>query len=97
MQDFLNDITSGITVSKNSQVYLLLDDGRFLTNPNSSKIMKDNYFNEATLRDLKKAGLNETSFFGRSEKVIIQNGKYYASCRIGLSSENLKTIAEKLS
>jgi len=85
MLDFLNDITSGISISKNSQVYLLLDDGRFLTNPNSSKIMKDNYFNESTLRDLKKAGLNETSFLGSGEKVIIQNGRYYASCRIGLS------------
>lgn len=85
MLDFLGDIVDSISVSENSNVHLILSDGRYLTNKSKEKVMSDNYFSEQTLKRLQKAGYSQSSFLDGDEKVIIQGSEFYATCRIGTS------------
>ncbi len=85
MLDDLAELVHATNISENSSIYILLEDGRFLTNTDASKIIKENYFTENKSKDFKKAGLTVPQYLDGSSKAIIQNGRYYAVSPVGKS------------
>ena len=85
MLDVLSDLVSRASISPHSNVYILLSDGRFLTNPDSSKLINENYFTESVTADLKKGGYSVEEFIGGNGTNIILRKNFYALQRIGNS------------
>ena len=85
MLDVLSDLVSRASISPHSNVYILLSDGRFLTNPDSSKLINENYFTESVIADLKKGGYSVEEFIGGNGTNIILKKNFYALQRIGNS------------
>ena len=85
MLDVLSDLVSRASISPHSNVYILLSDGRFLTNPDSSKLINENYFTESVTADLKKGGYSIEEFIGGNGTNIILRKNFYALQRIGNS------------
>ena len=85
MLDVLSDLVSRASISPHSNVYILLSDGRFLTNPDSSKLINENYFTESVTADLKKGGYSVEEFINGNGTNIILRKHFYALQRIGNS------------
>ncbi|MBP3773407.1 MAG: hypothetical protein J6I53_12110 [Treponema sp.] len=85
MLDELSDLVATSTISPNSRVYILLSDGRYLTNPDSSKIISENYFTPEKEKELLKAGFSKETLLNSNEKTFIQGTSYYAVTKIGAS------------
>ena len=85
MLDELSQVVLDTKVSEHSNVYILLSDGRYLTNPDSSKIMSENYFTGKRAADLKMAGYKMEDFFDGEEKSFVYKDSFYAVSRIGSS------------
>jgi hypothetical protein len=83
MLDDLSEIVSHASVSKHSNVYILLSDGRFLTNSDASKLINENYFNSDISSSLQKAGYNVGEFMDGSGKTLLYKNHFYAVSRIG--------------
>jgi hypothetical protein len=82
--DELTDLVSKTSISKNSNIYIVLSDGRYLTNPDNSKIMNDSYFNDhgSLLND---AGYPIEKYLDGTQKSFIYKKRFYAVCPIGIS------------
>ena len=85
MLDELSDFVRASSISKNSNVYILLSDGRFLTNPDSAKIINENYFTSEKEKELLKAGFSKDSLLDKNEKSFIYGERFYAVTGIGTS------------
>ncbi len=85
MLDELTEVVSRANISEHSNVYILFSDGRYLTNPDGKKIMKESYFTDAILKELKKAGYTKEQFFDGSQKSFIEGNRFYVASRIGTS------------
>ncbi|WP_407429483.1 methyl-accepting chemotaxis protein [Treponema sp.] len=83
--DVLSDLVANTNISPNSNVYILLSDGRYLTNSDASKLINDNYFSGENAENILKAGYNLSEFLDGSEKSFIYNSHFYAVNRIGES------------
>ncbi|MBQ9207093.1 MAG: hypothetical protein IJ158_10320 [Treponema sp.] len=85
MLDELSDFVRASSISKNSNVYILLSDGRYLTNPDSAKIINENYFTPEKEKELLKAGFSKEVLLDKNEKSFIYGDNFYAVMQIGTS------------
>ena len=65
------------SVSKNSKIYLLSQNGKYMTHPETEKIARDSYFDESAVPYKAKELLDGTS------KAFVHKGFFYAVNRIG--------------
>ncbi len=88
MDVMLDDLTKLVTdtkISEKGSVYILLKDGRYLTNPDPEKIIKANYIDEEFSRLLEKSGLTVDQYLDGSSKMFIWGNRYYAVSPVGKS------------
>ena len=85
MLDDLTKLVNETKISNNSSIYILLDDGRFLTNPDENKIINVNYFDEEIAEVLKKEGLTVSQYLDKNIRAFIRGGHYYAVSPVGKS------------
>ena len=70
--DRFSDIIKNMQLSPNSTINLLMQDGLFLTNDDSSAIMRNNYFDTVSFRSYTKADYSKGT-----PKAFIENGSFY--------------------
>ena len=80
----LSKIVNNIRTSEHAQTYLIEQDGTYVTNPDSRKIMSGNYFEDiaAATRTPKNV---VAQYFGGSESASLQGDSYYANRRVGIT------------
>ena len=79
----LNDLSSEIDtikISENCQINLITSDGLYVTHSDVSKIMEENFFERASV---KEAGLIPEDFLTEETTVMLKNGKYYVVSKAG--------------
>ncbi|MBQ3826047.1 MAG: hypothetical protein II811_07925 [Spirochaetaceae bacterium] len=77
MMDEIAAMVESVKVSENGVIYIVSEDGAYLTNSDSSKIMAANYFSES------KIGERASQYLDGTTKAFFKNGRYYAVCKIG--------------
>ena len=75
--DALSEAVRNITISKSSKIYLVLNDGRFLTNPDAGAIMSENYLDSVSFRSYAK-----NSYLDGNAKAFIERGSFYGVHKI---------------
>ncbi|MCR5764056.1 MAG: cache domain-containing protein, partial [Treponema sp.] len=75
MLDRLTEIINKIQISENTETYILDQKGLYLTNPDSSFIMKNSYFDNSTL-DLDK--YNVSNYLDGNTKSFVSKNRFYA-------------------
>ncbi|MBQ9537733.1 MAG: hypothetical protein IJU95_00555 [Treponema sp.] len=69
--DALSDAVKNISLSQNSQINIITKDGLFLTNNDSSAIMKQNYFDGITSKSIDRTG-----YMDGTAKAFIERGLF---------------------
>ena len=85
MLDDLSALVSKSKVSPNGNVYILLSDGRFLTNPDKEKIISGNYYSGEIAKELSEAGYSREQLLDGNDKTFVHKGHFYAITKIGTS------------
>ena len=78
----LSDVISSLELSKHSVVNIVDRQGLYLTNKDSSKLLKDNYFSDTKIDKKKYDYLN---YFDGIDKAFIQGSNFYAVRKIGVT------------
>lgn len=68
----LTGIMSSISISERGNVFLVLSDGTYLTNPDESKVSVANYLSDASL------SRPASEYFDGTTKAFVEKGRYYA-------------------
>ena len=76
MLDALSKAVKDINISKNSVVHIVMENGLYLTNDDSSAIMKKNYFDETTLP------ISKSGYLSAEPKAFVGKGQFYGSQQI---------------
>ena len=75
--DALSEAVKEINISTNSRIHIITGDGLFLTNDDSSAIMKDNYFDNINLKSYTK-----TSYLDGNSKTFIEGKNFFGVHKI---------------
>lgn len=75
--DDLNKIIDEFKISKKGKIYLIHKDGKFLTNEDSSKVLKENFFETEKLKMTAKEAFKQDYFSS------VVSSKYLAYSRVG--------------
>ena len=78
----LSDVISSLELSKHSVVNIVDRQGLYLTNKDSNKLLKNNYFSDTKIDKKKYDYLN---YFDGIDKAFIQGSNFYAVRKIGVT------------
>jgi len=75
----LVELLKNVEISKKSKVYLVTNDGKYLSNKDESKIYNKNYFEESAIKNF----YSPSEYLNDKEKSIIKDGNFYAVKKVG--------------
>ena len=78
MED-LSDFVDEFKIAENTRIFIVTSDGTYITNPDASKIMNANYFDET------KAKIEAETYFSQESETFSDTKTYYAYSKIGIS------------